>query len=270
MWGALEKLQRLREYETLLLAPSDPGLDGSLPLLPHALRTAEACRRAFPQHDWLHLVGLLHGLGKLLASPECAPALRKLALLVPDLCLARHVRWPGPCQSCRSPACSPDPQAGPDAARPMSSWSLPLAQPLPLCLRAANKQAAYLPGCCVPPAAGAWGAMAGTMREPRMSVQQQATSLCAWLDTAAASDDLMCHSKATPGTCLLKILYSIIVYYHRYGSTPQWAVCGETFPVGCAYAATLPYARFFGANPDKRRRCYTSPCGETPSLPGCA
>ena len=47
----------------------------------------------------------------------------------------------------------------------------------------------------------------------------------------------------------------------RFGGLPQWAVSGETFPVGCQFAASLPYARFFSANPDKRRRCYSSPCG---------
>ena len=66
----------LREYEALLLAPSNPRLDGSLSLVEHALRTAEACRQAYPQHDWLHLIGLIHGLGKLLAAPEYGPAER--------------------------------------------------------------------------------------------------------------------------------------------------------------------------------------------------
>ena len=35
-----------------------------------ALAVAEACRAQWPQHDWLHLVGLLHGLGMLMALPE--------------------------------------------------------------------------------------------------------------------------------------------------------------------------------------------------------
>ena len=40
-----------------------------MPLLEHAFQTAEACRLAHPEAEWLHLVGLLHGLGKLLAHP---------------------------------------------------------------------------------------------------------------------------------------------------------------------------------------------------------
>ena len=35
-----------------------------------------------------------------------------------------------------------------------------------------------------------------------------------------------------------------------YGE-PQWAVVGDTFPVGCAYSDTIVFHRFFDANPDK-------------------
>ena len=45
-------------------------LDSDMPLMEHAFQTAEACRLAHPEADWLHLVGLLHGLGKLLAHPR--------------------------------------------------------------------------------------------------------------------------------------------------------------------------------------------------------
>lgn len=38
-----------------------------LSLLDHAYQTAELCRLHHPELDWLHLAGLLHGLGKLLA-----------------------------------------------------------------------------------------------------------------------------------------------------------------------------------------------------------
>lgn len=32
---------------------------------------------------------------------------------------------------------------------------------------------------------------------------------------------------------------------------PQWAVVGDTFPVGCAYSGTIVYPDFFNDNPDK-------------------
>ena len=42
-------------------------LDADMPLREHAFQTAELCRLTYPDMDWMHLVGLLHGLGKLLA-----------------------------------------------------------------------------------------------------------------------------------------------------------------------------------------------------------
>jgi inositol oxygenase len=41
---------------------ADPDFDADNLL--HCYQTAEACRQAFPDRDWLHLVGLLHDLGK--------------------------------------------------------------------------------------------------------------------------------------------------------------------------------------------------------------
>jgi inositol oxygenase len=34
---------------------------------------------------------------------------------------------------------------------------------------------------------------------------------------------------------------------------PQWAVVGDTFPVGCAYSDKIVYHEFFAANPDSKR-----------------
>lgn len=65
IWEALELLGTLREYETALL--EEDGTNADLPLPEHAARTAEACRAAFPDLDWLHLVGLIHSLGKIIA-----------------------------------------------------------------------------------------------------------------------------------------------------------------------------------------------------------
>jgi inositol oxygenase len=36
-----------------------------------------------------------------------------------------------------------------------------------------------------------------------------------------------------------------------YGE-PQWAVVGDTFPVGCAYSDQVVYSEFFAANPDSK------------------
>jgi len=63
IWEAAEKLNSLVD-------DSDPDI--SLPQIEHLLQTAEALRRAHPgeEYDWLHLTGLIHDLGKLLAHQE--------------------------------------------------------------------------------------------------------------------------------------------------------------------------------------------------------
>lgn len=68
IWTALEHLSSLREYEAALIG--DEECDPDMPLVEHALQTAELCRQAFPEDDWMALVGLIHGLGKLLAHPK--------------------------------------------------------------------------------------------------------------------------------------------------------------------------------------------------------
>src|SRR5690242_5163024 len=45
-----------------------------------------------------------------------------------------------------------------------------------------------------------------------------------------------------------------------YGE-PQWAVVGDTFPVGCAYSDQIVFPEFFAANPDSKVPEYQSLCG---------
>lgn len=47
---------------------SDP--DNKRPQIYHAIQTGEACRKNLPEHDWFHLLGFLHDLGKVLAHPK--------------------------------------------------------------------------------------------------------------------------------------------------------------------------------------------------------
>jgi len=42
---------------------------------------------------------------------------------------------------------------------------------------------------------------------------------------------------------------------------PQWAVVGDTFPVGCAFSDRIVYPEFFADNPDSRDPRMQSPCG---------
>jgi inositol oxygenase len=45
-----------------------------------------------------------------------------------------------------------------------------------------------------------------------------------------------------------------------YGE-PQWAVVGDTFPVGCAYTDQIVFPEFFAANPDSKVRDYQTKFG---------
>jgi len=42
---------------------------------------------------------------------------------------------------------------------------------------------------------------------------------------------------------------------------PQWAVVGDTFPVGCAFSDKIVYPEFFADNPDSQAPAYQTPCG---------
>ena len=42
---------------------------------------------------------------------------------------------------------------------------------------------------------------------------------------------------------------------------PQWAVVGDTFPVGCAFSDTIVFPEFFEANPDTAVPEYQTACG---------
>lgn len=53
-----------------LVDDSDP--DNDLPNSIHDFQTAERIREEWPDHDWFHLIGLLHDIGKVLACPTVA------------------------------------------------------------------------------------------------------------------------------------------------------------------------------------------------------
>jgi len=80
-FGTLDRAQ-LDIFEALAklhtVPPNEVGFtseDGESPmsLLEHAFQTAEKLRISCPEDDWLHLVGLIHSLGNLLAHSEFGP-----------------------------------------------------------------------------------------------------------------------------------------------------------------------------------------------------
>ncbi len=48
---------------------------------------------------------------------------------------------------------------------------------------------------------------------------------------------------------------------------PQWAVVGDTYPVGCAFSDKIVFAEFLADNPDSQAAEYQTPCGIY--KPGC-
>jgi inositol oxygenase len=42
---------------------------------------------------------------------------------------------------------------------------------------------------------------------------------------------------------------------------PQWAVVGDTFPVGCAWSEAIVFPEFLDENPDRQVSEYQTPCG---------
>jgi inositol oxygenase len=61
IWNAICRLDNI-------IDESDPDLHCAQ--LIHAFQTAEELRARFEEYDWLHLVGLIHDLGKVLLLPE--------------------------------------------------------------------------------------------------------------------------------------------------------------------------------------------------------
>jgi len=61
VWEAISKLDTIVDE-------SDPDIDAAQ--IFHSLQTAEKLRSLYPEEDWLHLIGLIHDLGKILLLPE--------------------------------------------------------------------------------------------------------------------------------------------------------------------------------------------------------
>src|SRR5947199_1784251 len=58
-------------------------------------------------------------------------------------------------------------------------------------------------------------------------------------------------------TCLIHDLGKILCLWGE----PQWAVVGDTFPVGCAYSEAVVFPEFFADNPDSRESRYQTDTG---------
>lgn len=65
---------------------------------------------------------------------------------------------------------------------------------------------------------------------------------------------------------LVGLLHDLGKVLHLFGE-PQWAVVGDTFPVGCAFSERIVHAELFADNPDTRNPVYSTRLGIY--TPGC-
>lgn len=47
----------------------------------------------------------------------------------------------------------------------------------------------------------------------------------------------------------------------RFGALPQWAVVGDTFPLGCAFDESIVHPKYFKTNPDAQNPSYSTKNG---------
>ncbi|XP_068652241.1 inositol oxygenase 1-like [Aristolochia californica] len=52
-----------------------------------------------------------------------------------------------------------------------------------------------------------------------------------------------------------------VLLHHSFGALPQWAVVGDTFPVGCAFDESNVHHKYFKENPDYNNPSYSSKLG---------
>lgn len=87
------------------------------------------------------------------------------------------------------------------------------------------------------------------------------------IDHALQTAEALRADGAAPAMVLTGLLHDLGKVLCLFGE-PQWAVVGDTFPVGCAFSDRIVYARFFDANPDagdprlsSRLGIYAEGCG---------
>ncbi|XP_021725011.1 inositol oxygenase 1-like [Chenopodium quinoa] len=61
-------------------------------------------------------------------------------------------------------------------------------------------------------------------------------------------------------TALIHDLGKVLVH-PSFGELPQWAVVGDTFPVGCAFDESIVHHKYFELNPDHHNPAYNTKCG---------
>jgi inositol oxygenase len=86
------------------------------------------------------------------------------------------------------------------------------------------------------------------------------------LDHALQTAEALRADGAPPWLVLTGLIHDLGKVLCLFGE-PQWAVVGDTFPVGCGFDPRVVHADLFAANPDARVPAYASPLGIY--APGC-
>jgi inositol oxygenase len=110
------------------------------------------------------------------------------------------------------------------------------------------------------------------LRQRRMSVWEAIESLNALVDDSDPDSELpqLEHALQTAEAIrndghprwfvLTGLIHDLGKVLCLFGE-PQWAVVGDTFPVGCAFSEKIVLAEFFAENPDVREPRYQTRCG---------
>lgn len=190
-------------------------------LLRLAFAAARRCREAFPEWPWMEVVGLIHGLGKLLlldvseGGAERAIGAREGAsdgtrVGVRAAAGAGVGTGAGAGTSAGAGACADDSTPADPSAGNVASGRV-----------------------------DAGGAAVGGGHTTNSSAR-------AWRAPESSSRSALAPGPSAPGWT---------------SAQPTWSVLGDSFPVGCRFASTLPHSGCFAANPDRRRREYASVWG---------
>lgn len=110
------------------------------------------------------------------------------------------------------------------------------------------------------------------LRKRRMSVWQAIDALeqivdqsdpdteLTQLDHALQTAEALRAAGATRARILTGFVHDLGKVLCLFGE-PQWAVVGDTFPVGCAFAPEVVHAELFANNPDSQTAKYSTPNG---------
>ena len=80
------------------------------------------------------------------------------------------------------------------------------------------------------------------------------------IDHALQTGEALRHDRRPRWQVLTGFIHDLGKVLCKFGE-PQWAVVGDTFPVGCAFSDRIVYPELFAANPDTRVPEYSTRTG---------